>query len=328
MHFLAAETARAAAAIHRRVAAAEHDDALADLVDVSERDRRQPVDADVDVLRRFATTGDVEIAATRGAAADEHGIESFAQQRLHARDLDAWPELDAEIEHIADLFVDHHVRQPELGDLGSHHAAGGGIAIEHHAVVTERHEIARDGQRRRTCADQRDALSVLDGDRLGQAIADVVLEIRRGALQPADRHRLGTGLRLAVLDRPFLHARAPACRLARPVTGAAEDPGKDIRLPVDQIRVVVASLGNQADVFGDRRVGGTGPLAIDDLVKVVGVRNIGRLQASVLLVARPRFGSCPTAVKTARARVCAVDRAIARSPGPQVANRMLRLPNP
>ena len=50
-HVLAAEPARGAAAIHRGVAAAEHDDALADLVDVAERDARQPVDADMDVLR-------------------------------------------------------------------------------------------------------------------------------------------------------------------------------------------------------------------------------------------------------------------------------------
>jgi hypothetical protein len=40
---------RRAAAVHRGVAAAEHDDALADLVDVAEGHRRQPVDADVDV---------------------------------------------------------------------------------------------------------------------------------------------------------------------------------------------------------------------------------------------------------------------------------------
>jgi pyruvate/2-oxoglutarate dehydrogenase complex dihydrolipoamide dehydrogenase (E3) component len=37
-HLLAAEAARGAAAIHRGVAAAEHDYAPADLVDVSERD--------------------------------------------------------------------------------------------------------------------------------------------------------------------------------------------------------------------------------------------------------------------------------------------------
>ena len=49
LHVLAAEPARGAAAIHRGVAAAEHDDALADLGDMAERDAGQPVDADMDV---------------------------------------------------------------------------------------------------------------------------------------------------------------------------------------------------------------------------------------------------------------------------------------
>ena len=51
LHVLAAEAARGAAAIHRGVAAAEHDHAPADLVDVAEGDARQPVDADMDVGR-------------------------------------------------------------------------------------------------------------------------------------------------------------------------------------------------------------------------------------------------------------------------------------
>ena len=47
-HLLAAEAARGAAAVHGGVAAAEHDDAPADLVDMAERDAGQPVDADMD----------------------------------------------------------------------------------------------------------------------------------------------------------------------------------------------------------------------------------------------------------------------------------------
>ena len=71
----------AAAAVHRRVAAAQHDDALADLRHVTERDRRQPVDADVDVRGRFAAAGNVEVAAARRAAADEDRVVAFGEQR-------------------------------------------------------------------------------------------------------------------------------------------------------------------------------------------------------------------------------------------------------
>ena len=76
LHVLAAEPARGAAAVHRGVAAAEHDDPLADAVDVAEGDAGEPVDADVDVLGRFLAAGNVEIAAARRAAADEDGVEA------------------------------------------------------------------------------------------------------------------------------------------------------------------------------------------------------------------------------------------------------------
>ena len=54
LDLLAAEPSRAAAAVHRGVAAAEHDDAPADRVGVAEEHARQPLDADADVARRFA----------------------------------------------------------------------------------------------------------------------------------------------------------------------------------------------------------------------------------------------------------------------------------
>src|SRR6266853_4977602 len=71
---LAAEAARGAAAIHSRVAAAEHDDAAADLVDMAERDAGQPIDADMDVGSGLLAARDVELAAARRAGADEDRI--------------------------------------------------------------------------------------------------------------------------------------------------------------------------------------------------------------------------------------------------------------
>ena len=81
---LAAEAARRAAAIHRGVAAAEHDDAAADLVDMAERDARQPVDADMDVRRGLLAAGDLEVAPARRAAADEDRVPILGEQRLEA----------------------------------------------------------------------------------------------------------------------------------------------------------------------------------------------------------------------------------------------------
>ena len=148
------------------------------------------------------------------------------------------------------------------------------VAVEHRHLIAERREIARHRQRgrarrRRTrCACRSSAAA-----RLRQMLGDVVvLEVGGDALQAADRDRLGLGgLRL-------LDAAAPAGRLARAVAGAAEDAGEDVRLPVDHVGVGVAAGRDQADVFGDGGVGRAGPLAIDDLVEVVGGVDIGRLQ--------------------------------------------------
>src|SRR5262249_17707077 len=85
-HLLATEPARRSTAIHRRVAAAEHDDTAPDLVDMAEGDAGQPVDADMDMAGRFASTRNVEIAAARRAAPDKDRIPFVTQQRLQATD--------------------------------------------------------------------------------------------------------------------------------------------------------------------------------------------------------------------------------------------------
>src|SRR5205823_4715409 len=74
---------------------------------------------------------------------------------------------------------------------------------------------------------------------------------------------------------------APARRLARAVARSPEDAREDVRLPVDHVGVGVATLRDQADVFGNGRVGGTRPLAIDDLVEVGRIRGVGALQSGV-----------------------------------------------
>src|SRR6185503_19849520 len=128
-------------AIHRRVAAAEHDDAPADLLDMAERDRRQPFDADVDVGGRFLAAGDLELAAARRAGADEDRVVVFAKQLLQAVDAMTTLEVDAEVEDVIGLLVDDRVLQAELWNLAPHHAARLRIGIKHGAVIAERGEI-------------------------------------------------------------------------------------------------------------------------------------------------------------------------------------------
>ena len=59
------------------------------------------------------------------------------------------------------FFVGDRLRQAEARDLRAHHAAALDVAVEHHAVIAERHQVAGDGQRGRAGADEGDALAVL-----------------------------------------------------------------------------------------------------------------------------------------------------------------------
>ena len=111
----------------------------------------------------------------------------------------------------------------------------------------------------RTGADAGDALAVLQLWDLRQPVADVVAMIRGDALQPADR------------DRLLLDAAAPAGRLAGPVADAPEDRREHVRLAIHHVGVGEVALRDEADVFRDVGVGGTGPLAIDDAMEVVRV---------------------------------------------------------
>ncbi len=91
LHVLAAQPARRAAAIHGGIAAAQHDHALADLGDMAERDRGQPVDADMDVGSSLVAARDRQVAPARRAAADEDRVVVVVQQRLQAVDPLAEP---------------------------------------------------------------------------------------------------------------------------------------------------------------------------------------------------------------------------------------------
>src|SRR5579864_2789419 len=261
---LAAQTPRGAAAVHRGVAAAENNDALADAGGMAERDGRQPVDADMDVFGRFLAAGNVEIAAARRAAADEDRVVILLEQRLQAIDALAEFRLRLKRQDVAALLVQHAFGQAEFGNLRAHHAAGERIGVVDGDVITERQKIARHGQRCRSGTDQRDALAVLGGRRLWHAAADIVLRVGANALQTTDRNRF------------FLDAAAPAGRLTRTVAGSAQNAWKDVRFPVDHVGVGIAAGRNQADIFRHRRVRRARPLAIHHFVEVVRIGYVGR----------------------------------------------------
>src|ERR1700675_3365426 len=112
---------------------------------MAERNARQPFNADVNVACRFAAPGDVEIAPPRRAAADENRIVAFCDEALETVDAPFGDKLTASGQSVADLFVDDLIRQAKLWNLAPHHTAGARVGIEHHDLVADRGEIARDG---------------------------------------------------------------------------------------------------------------------------------------------------------------------------------------
>src|SRR5262249_54224832 len=160
-------------------------------------------------------------------------------------------------------LVDHLERQAEARDLRPDHAARARVLVEHGDVVTERGQVARDGERRRASADADDFLAVLLLRRARHRLLDVRgLVIGGDTLEAADGDRFR--LRLVF----FLDAAAAAGGLARAVAGAAEDAREHVRFPVDHVGIGVAAGGDQADVFGNGRMRRAGPLAIHYFVEV------------------------------------------------------------
>jgi len=67
---------------------------------VAKGDRREPVDADINVGRRFLAAGNVEVAPARRTRADEDRVPSLREQRLEAVDALAAVKFDAEVEDV------------------------------------------------------------------------------------------------------------------------------------------------------------------------------------------------------------------------------------
>ena len=78
---------------------------VTDRRDVAERDRFQPVDADVDPVA-VAPSGNVEVLAARRAGADEHGVEVLLEQGAQARHRGVQAEVDAQVDDGCDLLVE------------------------------------------------------------------------------------------------------------------------------------------------------------------------------------------------------------------------------
>ncbi len=91
-------------------------------------------------------------------------------------------------------------------------------------------------------------------------------------------------------DRLVFNPATTTYRLARSITDPAQYPWKNIGIAVLHVRIGELPLGNHADIRGNIGVGGAAPLAIDNLVKVVGVGGICWLHSGVQARHIPSLG--------------------------------------
>ena len=195
-----------------------------------ERDRLQPVDADVYPVAVIPPR-DFEVLASGCPGADEDGVEFPAvKQFLHALDRVAELQVDTHFEDVVDLLVEHFRGQSETRDVSPHQPAGRIELLEDRDLVAERTQVVRDRERRAATADQRHLLAVTLRRRLRQSIRDIVPVIGGDAFQPADRDRL-------VLD-----AATPARRLAGSVADAPEDAREYVRLAILHVSIAETTL--------------------------------------------------------------------------------------
>ena len=138
------------------------------------------------------------------------------------------------------------------------------MSLKNADLVAEWQKVVCDGEGCWPGTDTRYALAIFLVGLLRKSMSYVPPMICRNSLQATNR------------DWFFFDARAATGGFAWPVTRAAKNSGKYVRLAIKHVRVVVAAFSNKPNVSRHIGVRRACPLTIDDLVVVPRVRNICR----------------------------------------------------
>src|SRR5210317_898788 len=175
-----------------------------------ERDRFEPVNADMNAVTNIAA-GNYQILALGRSAANENSVVSLIEQRTHAVDPGIEAQFDIHVEYVADLLVEDFGRQAKCGDIRAHQPAGLVQRLINDTLVTERSEIVGNGQGCGSGSDQRNPFAVELRWSFGQQRGYIVTMIRGDSFETTDRNRL------------FLDPASPAGRLAGSITDPTEN---------------------------------------------------------------------------------------------------------
>ena len=235
LNVLGTQTAGVARDVDGHVAAAHHDGAPGQRVDLAAVDLAQKVDGHGHVLGILArNTGKAATLAANGHVKGLKALRAKLVERHIATDLHAIAELGAHQANDLDLGLDNVLLQLKARNAIGEHAARALVLLEHDGLVALLGQVESAGQAGRTGADDGDLLVEAAGTRRGHHRRDIA---SRG-IQIA----LGDKLLDLVDSHGLVHATAGAGILAAAVAHTAADSGQRVLALDERQSLVVAAL--------------------------------------------------------------------------------------
>ena len=254
LNVLGTQTAGVAGHVDGHVAAAHHDGAAGQRVDLAAVDLAQKVDGHGHVLGILArNTGK---AAALAANSHIKGLKALLAQLVErhiATDLHTIAELGAHQANDLDLGLNDVLLQLKAGDAVSEHAARALVLLEHDRLVALLGQVEGAGQAGRTGTDDSDLLIEAAGARRGHHRRDIA---GRGV-----QIALGDELLDLVDSHGGVHATAGAGVLTAAVAHATADSGQRVLALNERQGLVVAALRRELQIALNGDMRGAGCLA-------------------------------------------------------------------
>ena len=276
LNMLGAQTAGVAGNIDGHVAAAHHDSAAGQGIDLAAVNLAKEVDGHGHVLGILArNTGKAAALAADGHVKGLKALRAQLVERHITTDLHAIAELGTHQANDLDIGLDNILLQLKAGNAIGEHATRAFVLLEHDGLVALLGQIESAGQAGRTGTD--------DGDLLIKAAS-----ARRG------HHRwdiAGRGIQIALGDKLLdlvdshggVHTAAGAGILTAAVAHTAADSGQRVLALDERQRLVIATLSRElqialnGDMRGAGRLAGSGAglMRLDAVVVAVVGRPLG-----------------------------------------------------
>ena len=251
---LRAQTAGVAGNVDGHVAAAHHNGAAGQGIDLAAVNLAKEVDGHGHILGILArNTGKATALAANGHVEGLKALLAQLVERHIATDLHAIAELGAHQANDLDLSLDNVLFQLKAGNAIGEHATRALVFLEHDGLVALLGQIESAGQASRTGTDDSDFLVEAAGTRRshhGRDIAGRCVQIA-----------LGDELLDFVDSHGGVHTAAGAGILTAAVAHTAADSGQRVLALNERQRLVIATLSRELQIALNGNVRGAGRLA-------------------------------------------------------------------